>query len=52
MRTIRRYFWIVPVVVGLMFIAGSTYAIGEGLEAQTSVTAELQDEQGQLRKMR
>ncbi|HJM89850.1 MAG TPA: hypothetical protein QF624_09540 [Dehalococcoidia bacterium] len=45
MRTIRRYLWIVPVVVGLLFIAGGTYAIGEGFEAQTLVTAELQDEQ-------
>lgn len=52
MRAILRYLWIVPVVVGLMLIAGDTYTIGEGLDAQTLVTAELQDKRLRPRKIR
>lgn len=45
MTLIRRYLWIIPVVIGLVFVGAGWYTIGEGFEARDLVRAELADEQ-------
>lgn len=45
MTQIRRYLWIVPAVLGLVFVASGAYTINEGIAAADLVRAELRDEQ-------
>ena len=45
MTVIRRFLWIVPVVIGLVFVAAGAYTISEGFGARDLVRAELADEQ-------
>ncbi|MDP6607250.1 MAG: hypothetical protein QF664_13495 [Dehalococcoidia bacterium] len=45
MTVIRRFLWIVPVIIGLVFVGAGTYTIGEGFEARDLVRAELANEQ-------
>lgn len=45
MTQIRRYLWIVPAVLGLVFVASGAYTISEGAAAADLVRAELRDEQ-------
>jgi hypothetical protein len=45
MMVIRRFLWIVPVVIGLVFVAAGAYTISEGFGARNLIRAELADEQ-------
>jgi hypothetical protein len=45
MTVVRRFLWVVPVVIGLVFVAAGAYTISEGIGARDLVRAELADEQ-------
>ncbi len=39
--TIRRFAWVAPVILGLVFIGAGAYMVSEGLQAKEQVKAEL-----------
>jgi|ETNmetMinimDraft_16_1059900.scaffolds.fasta_scaffold699525_1 hypothetical protein len=44
MTVIRRFLWIAPVMIGLVFVAAGAYTISEGFAARDLIRAELADE--------
>ena len=45
LATIRRFLWVIPVIMGFIFIAAGGYMISEGRSAKNDVRAELVAEQ-------